>query len=262
MFGILVAYSLLNVCKEERMNRGIYVALSGTLAQEKRLNVLTNNLANVNTPGFKKDKAVFKIALPPVDNQMLPSPANFKDKAFVETGAVATDFSTATHSQTGNPLDIAIDGDGFFEVMTPQGARYTRDGSFRRDEGGDLVTAEGYKVMGDSGPVKIEGIEVKVDRDGNVLVDGSPVGKLRVVDFPKPYSLKKEMENLYAAPASVNAVPSNAEIRQGYTESANVSVIREMTSMIDVMRSYESYIKAMQSMDEMTGKVINEVGRF
>lgn len=244
------------------MNRGIYVALSGTLAQQKRLEVLTNNLANVNTPGFKKDKAIFKISLPPPDNQISPSTGNFKDKVFVETNSIVTDFSTATQNQTGNSLDIAIDGDGFFEVMTPQGTRYTRDGSFRRNEGGELVTTEGYKVMGDGGAIRIEGNGVKVDRDGNVQVDGAPVGKLKVVDFPKPYPLKKEMENLYAAPASVNAVPSNAEIRQGYTEGANVSVIREMTSMIDVMRSYESYIKAMQSMDEATGKVINEVGRF
>ena len=240
------------------MNRGIYVALSGTLAQQKRLDVLTNNLANVNTPGFKKDKAVFKMALPPAENQMPP----FKDKVFVETNSVVTDFSTATHNQTGNPLDIAIDGDGFFEVMTPQGIRYTRDGGFKRNEIGELITAEGHQVMGDGGPIRIEGNEIKVDRDGNILVDGAPVGKLKVVDFPKPYPLKKEMENLYALPPSINAVPSNAEIRQGFTESANVNVIGEMTSMIDVMRSYESYIKIMQSMDEATGKVINEVGRF
>ncbi len=244
------------------MNRGIYVALSGTLAQQKRLDVLTNNLANVNTPGFKKDKAVFKMALPPPDNQTSLSTGSLKDKVFVETNSIATDFSTASYNQTGNPLDLAIEGDGFFEVMTPQGTRYTRDGSFRRNEEGELVTTEGYKVMGDGGPIRIEGNGVKVDREGNVQVDGAPVGKLKVVDFPKPYPLKKEMENLYALPASVNAMLSNAEIRQGYTEGANVSVIREMTSMIDVMRSYESYIKAMQSMDEATGKVINEVGRF
>lgn len=240
------------------MNRGIYVALSGTLAQQKRLDVLTNNLANVNTPGFKKDKAVFKIALPSSDNQT----PQFKDKAFVETNSIVTDFSTATQNKTGNPLDISIDGDGFFEVMTPQGIRYTRDGSFKRNETGELITGEGHKVMGDGGPIRIEGTEVKVDREGTIEVDGAPVGRLKVVDFPKPYPLKKEMENLYALPPSVNALPSTAEIRQGYTESANVSVIREMTSMIDVMRSYESYIKAMQSMDEVTGKVINEVGRF
>lgn len=244
------------------MNRGIYVALSGTLAQEKRLDVLTNNLANVNTPGFKKDKAVFKIALPPVDSQIFPSQGVFKDKVFVETGAVATDFSVAPINQTGNPLDIAIDGNGFFEVMTPLGTRYTRDGSLRRSDKGELVTSDGYKVMGDGGPIRLEGGVVKVDRDGNISVDDATVGKLKIVDFPKPYSLKKEMENLYALPPSTKPVPSSAELKQGYTEGANVSVIREMTNMVDTMRSYESYIKAMQSMDEATGKVINEVGRF
>lgn len=243
------------------MNRGIYVALSGAVAQQNKLDVITNNLANVNTPGFKKDKAIFKVALPPADSQP-PVTGIFKDKAFVETNGIVTDFSTATHNQTGNPFDIAIEGDGFFEVLTPQGVRYTRDGSFKRSDVGELITAEGYKVMGDGGPIKIEGSAVKFDREGNVLVDNEPVGKLRVVDFPKPYPLQKDRDNLYELPSSVKAVPSNAEIRQGFKESANVSVIREMTSMMDAMRSYESYIKAMQSMDEVTGKVINEVGRF
>lgn len=243
------------------MNRGIYVVLSGTLAQEKRLDALTNNLANVNTPGFKKDKAIFKIALPPADNQGLNSPVNFKDKIFVETNQMATDFSAAPTTRTGNPLDLAISGDGFFEVITPQGPRYTRDGSFRRNDAGELATADGYQVMGEGGPIKIVGAEVEIDREGNVSVDGAIVGKIKIADFPKPYSLKKEKENLYALPSSIAAVTSDAELKQGYTEGANVSIIREMAAMIDVTRSYESYIKMMQSMDEATGKVINEVGR-
>src|SRR3989304_3688206 len=106
------------------MNRGIYVALSGALAQGRKLDVLTNNLANVNTPGFKKDKAVFQIAIPPADQPVMD---NIKDKVFVKTSGISTDFSPASQNLTGNPLDIAISGDGFFEVMTSQGIRYTRD---------------------------------------------------------------------------------------------------------------------------------------
>jgi flagellar basal-body rod protein FlgG len=239
------------------MNRGIYVALSGVLAQEKRLDVLTNNLANVNTPGFKKDKALFKVAVPPVDIRS----NSFEDKVFVETSGMATDFSPAPVNKTGNSLDIAISGDGFFEVMTPRGPRYTRDGSFRRNDAGELATGDGYQVMGNGGPIKIQGSEIKIDRDGNISVDGASVGRIKIVDFPRPYSLIKEMENLYAMPDSVQAISADAEIKQGYAEGANVGVVREMTAMIDVMRSHESYIKMMQSMDEATGKVINEVGR-
>ncbi len=240
------------------MNRGIYVALSGTLAQARRLDALTNNLANVNTPGFKKDKAVFQIAMPSAEQ---PAMGNIKDKVFVETSGIATDFSPAPQNQTGNPLDVAISGDGFFEVMTPQGTRYTRDGSFSRSKSGELVTGSGHKVMGEGGPITIHGSDVKIDKDGSVMVDGAAVGRLKIVDVPKPYALKKEMENLYVLPASVQPVSSNVELRQGYVEGSNVSVIREMTSMIDVSRSYESYIKMMQAMDEATGKVISEVGR-
>lgn len=240
------------------MNRGIYVALSGTLAQARRLDALTNNLANVNTPGFKKDKAVFQIAMPPAEQ---PAMDNIKDKVFVETSGIATDFSPAPQNITGNPLDVAISGDGFFEVMTPQGTRYTRDGSFSRSKSGELVTGSGHKVMGEGGPITITGSEVKIDKDGSVMVDGAAVGRLKIVDVPKPYALKKEMENLYVLPASVQPVSSKVELKQGYVEGSNVSVIREMTSMIDVSRSYESYIKMMQAMDEATGKVISDVGR-
>lgn len=241
------------------MNRGIYVALSGTLAQEKRLDVLTNNLANINTPGFKKDKTIFKVALPPLENQNQGE--GFMDKVFVEPGGINTDYSAAPYTQTGNPLDLAISGDGFFEVMTPQGVRFTRDGSFRRNEAGELVTGDGYQVMGEGGPIRVGVGDVKIEKDGSISVNGAVAGRIKTVDFPKPYPLRKEMENLYAASDSAKAVPSSGELKQGYVEGANVSVIREMTAMIDVMRSYESYIKMMQSMDEATGKVINEVGR-
>lgn len=240
------------------MNRGIYVALSGALAQGRKLDVLTNNLANVNTPGFKKDKAVFQIAIPPADQPVMD---NIKDKVFVKTSGISTDFSPASQNLTGNPLDVAISGDGFFEVMTSQGIRYTRDGSFSRNSKGELVTGSGDKVMGEGGPITIPAGQVKIEKDGSLMVDGAAVGRIKVVDVPKPYALKKEMENLYALPPSVQPVPAQAEVRQGYIEGANVSVIREMTAMIDVSRSYESYLKMMQSMDEATGKVINEVGR-
>lgn len=241
------------------MNRGIYVALSGTLAQERRLETLTNNLANVNTPGFKKDKAVFTIDTPPVDRQMRPGAGILKDKIFVETSRIFTDFSTASQSRTGNTLDLALSGDGFFEVMTPNGPRYTRNGSFRVGESKELVTSEGFKVMGDTGPIRIDGGEVRVEKDGSVSVGDNSVGKLKIVDFSKPYALKKEAENLYLSQAQ--AAPTSAEVRQGYLEEANVSIIREMTAMIDTMRGYQSYVKVIQSMDEATGKVINEVGR-
>ncbi len=243
------------------MNKGIYPVLSGGIAQERRLDILTNNLANLRTTGFKKDYPTFMVETPatdlPVVNQGL-NPLG-RDQFFVGMEGSFTDYSPGTIQQSGNTLDLAIEGDGFFVVETPEGPRYSRSGNFTLDGGGQLITLEGEPVSGENGPIILpaEG-KIEVDGEGRVSVNGSEINRLRIVDFPHPYELKKISANLFAAEGEVPA--ENYRVLQGAIESSNVNGLKEMTSLIEVLRAYESYQKAMRSLDELTEKA-NEVGR-
>ncbi len=216
-------------------------AVQGALKQERRFEVLTNHLANANTAGFKTQDLSF--------DDMLQ--AN-----------MAIDFSQGTLHPTGSPLDLAINGDGFFKIETPQGVRYTRNGSFTIDQDGTLVTGNGYPVLGEAGPIAIDGEDVQVDETGGIHVDGSKVGQLGIVTFEHPHKFAKQGESLlvYNGPVSDEREFSGA-IEQGSLEQSNVATVREMTKMVETSRYYESFQKLMQTIDEMDAKAIGEVGQ-
>src|SRR6185369_563069 len=154
------------------MNSGMYSALSGNIAAMKRMEIISNNLANVNTPGFKKDKMLFESMLagasnpPAVPQGSTADPILQKDNVYI-------DYEAGTVAQTGNPLDLAIEGDGFFVVNTPEGPAYTRQGNFRVAADGTLVTVDGFPVMGQGGAIRVQGSKVEVDPKGVVTVDGT-----------------------------------------------------------------------------------------
>ncbi|MBN2467054.1 MAG: flagellar basal-body rod protein FlgF [Deltaproteobacteria bacterium] len=256
------------------MSQTLYIAAAGARAQQVRLEVLANNLSNVNTVGFKEDKTVFKAFLldpasggeaggdgetdkGPSLSGVLPS------NVLVSLEGIKTNFTAGQMKYTGNALDLTVDGDGFFCVEGSDGVLYTRKGNFVLSQEGILVTQEGFPVSGRGGEIRIDGRQFVVDGEGNISVDGTLIDTIKVVDFPQPYSLEKIGDSFFRAVGSDirEEKPQNAAVMQGYVELSNVSPLKMMTEMMEVLRTYESFQKIIQSVDEATGKAINEVGR-
>lgn len=239
------------------MDRGVFVALSGALAQEKRMELLSDNLANVNTAGFKKQNAVFADSFPAVMSRMSP-------RVYSTIDDIVTDMTPGVLEKTDRSLDMAIEGDGFFVVETPQGNRYTRDGSFTISSNGVLMTREGFPLVGEQGEISLTGSDIAVDPDGTIENNGIAAGRLKLVTFKDTSGLMRE-GHMFAqrVDASTVEVPVGPETRviQGYVESSNVNAVRAMTEMIEAMRSYETHAKMIKTMDDMTRRAIDEVGR-
>ncbi len=222
------------------MNSGMYSALAGDINLLDKLSVVANNLANINTVGFKKDRMSFEKVL---DNAGNPAGGGsvLTDDTIIAKENVYTDYTTGPIKHTGNVFHMALDGDGFFAVTTPQGTAYTRQGNFQRNKDGRLTTIDGYVVQGKGGgPISIPGGKMDVDKAGNVFVDGSSVGSINVVDFQKPYQLRKAGNALFlpSNPQDAPQPAQKASVLQGYIEDSNVSAIVEMTQIIDCNRGF------------------------
>jgi len=256
------------------MNSGMYSALSGNLAAMKRLDVIASNLANVSTNGFKQDRLAFESVLAGSQNPPAVPPAQTADPVLLQERMV-TDYSAGTLVQTGNALDVALQGDGFFAVRTPDGVAYTRQGSFRLATDGTLVTASGYPVLSKAGdrpeegqPIRIAtaeagGSKPVVDNQGNISLNGEQVASLAVFDFPKPYQLTKAAGTLFV-PGN-GAVPQVASpvttVTQGALEQSNVDSISEMVQMVEASRFFETCQRMVRSFDDMAAKAVNDLAR-
>jgi len=243
------------------MNSGIYGAISGNQFAERKLEVLTHNLANANTPGYKKDIISFETVLGSAASAST-------DEGVIETAPIfqerfAVDYSPGPVKLTGNTFDIALDGEGFFVVNTPDGKAYTRQGNFHLDASGKVVTADGYEVLGQGGPITIKGSSVTFDSEGKIFVEGQQIGSLQLMDFPKPYELRKTGNGLLV-PKDPDLSPSRATktvVKQGNLEGSNVNPIEEMVRMIEISRSAESSQKVIQNYDMITGRAVNDLGK-
>ncbi|MBC8016835.1 MAG: flagellar basal-body rod protein FlgF [Sporomusaceae bacterium] len=247
------------------MIRGIYTGASGMVAETMRTDVISNNLANANTAGFKKDVAVtkdFASMLITRINDGADAPVIGSIGIGVSVDEAATIHSPGIMKTTGNDFDMAIEGKGFFTVETPQGVRYTRNGTFAKNIQGELITQDGYRVLGQDGPIRIQGTAMTVGDDGRILVDNQLVGTLQVVEFADEKQLTKEGASLFAAPAGQNRKSGTAGVRQGFLEMSNVNVISEMVNLISNYRAYEINGKVVQAHDQLLGKAVNEVGRL
>jgi flagellar basal-body rod protein FlgG len=262
------------------MISGLYTAASGLIAQLQQQDVIANNIANVNTTGYKKDTALYvpfpEMFLYRVNDAKVPVPGGVTD-AFVPVGMVGKgvqlrvdgirpDITEGSYIETGNKMDLAIKGNGMFVVMTPQGIRYTRDGSFSLDSEGTLVTQDGFPVLGQRGTITINGGDVRIDEAGRVFVDNNEIDTLRIAIYSKEDVLRKQGNNLFYM-VNGNLLPEDSyvdyvNIKQGYLESSNVNVIREMVDMINAYRAYEAAQKAIQSHDQTLNKAINDVGNI
>jgi flagellar basal-body rod protein FlgF len=257
------------------MSDTLYTAAAGATVQQMRLEVLANNLANMNSVGFKEDRPIFSISHPegefdsapggPIPEAGDPSAAASSwppVNVHVRMEGTLTNFDQGPVRQTGRPLDVALNGRGFFAVETAGGIRYTRNGSFSRSSDGLLVTSNGLPVQGTRGNINLEEGRVDISEDGTVSVDGSEVGQLKLVDFDDLRSLVKAGNDLFAAaqggPGEKEA--ENATVHQGALEYANVSPVRALTEMIEVHRAYENQQKLIKNYDESTEKTINSLG--
>ncbi|MBW1824155.1 MAG: flagellar basal-body rod protein FlgF, partial [Deltaproteobacteria bacterium] len=252
------------------MSYGLYAAVSGSMVQEKRMEILSNNLANVNTAGFKEDRPIFREIYNEVDTTIMLTDtasqgssmlAQKMDMGYLMFSGVKTDFSAGDMKYTGNPLDVAINGPGFFVVNTPRGELYTRTGNFSINDKGELVTHEGYSLKGKGESIKIEGTEITIDRKGAVTVDKVVVDTLKLVDFEDYTALRKVGDNLFEDSGGGNVRKAEeCEIKHRTLELSNINIVKEMVKMIDVLRLYESYQKVIQSLDETTSRATREVG--
>ena len=246
------------------MSGGMYLAAAGALVQQMRLEMLSNNVANINTIGYKAEKSVFSVPpeTPAAENESARGP-HPSLSPYAPPFLTVIDFSQGAIRQTGNPLDVAIDGDGFFSVQTPQGVQYTRQGSFTLNADGVLVTQDGYPVLGEGGEISLEEGIVEIDEQGTVYVDGDDVGRLQITELADARSLKKVGNGRFAmsTTAAPGIRPENTFLRQGHIEAANVNPVQAMTEMIETSRAFEAYQKVIQSADEATSKSISDVGR-
>jgi flagellar basal-body rod protein FlgG len=249
------------------MNRGVYTLTSGGIAALERLETAAQNLANVGTAGYKAERLVFRVK--PLadslgDGAAAVDPVVGRTASQVVEVATERDFSPGPIRTSGNPLDVAIAGDGFFAVTTARGERYTRQGTFTRDGDGSLVTQHGERVQGDGGDLRLGDGDVAVGRDGTIAVDGNIVGRLKVVSFGDTPALVPEGAALFApapgaAPAPIDA--SETRLEPNAVEGANVDAVTGMIELVDVSRGFETYMHAMQRLDEVAQRSINDVGR-
>ncbi len=228
------------------MNSGYYAACSGLRAQTQALEYIANNLANINTTGYRGQLATFRSILAAA--QMAGNnPLNRAINDFNILGGARLDLSSGNMTQTGNPFDVAIEGEGFLVVQTKAGTMYTRNGNLSVSATGQLVTAQGDLVLGDAGPVIVPSGEASISADGTLSVGGAVAGRLQIVDFPSDTQLVAEGTSYYSAPAGAARPAARSYVRQGMLESSNVNPVLGMVNLISVQRHAEMMQRALSA---------------
>jgi flagellar basal-body rod protein FlgF len=242
------------------MENPILIGLSRQVALARELDVIANNVANISTNGFKGRTARYEEFISPnarANAFLRPD----QRVSFVTDMGTSLDTTSGAIEQTGAPLDAAIKGDGYFVVQTPQGERYTRNGSFELNATGQLVTTDGYPVLGESGPITIAPTEngVGISKDGTVSTIGGQRGRLRLVRFENPQSLINEGTNVFSTADAPQPVGATAQVEPGALERSNVKPVIEMARLIQVNRSYASIASTLSRMDDLRRNAIQKL---
>jgi flagellar basal-body rod protein FlgF len=242
------------------MENAQLISLSRQIALQRQMDVVANNMANINTTGFKAQDMLFQDFLMPVasDNDFKGSDRTLH---FTEDWATASDLSNGPIEDTGDPLNVALQGDGFFAVQTPAGERYTRNGAFSLDANGTLVDLDGNPVLSEQGPIELDpsDTDIQVARDGTITTSSGPKGKLKIVTFADAATqLTRQGDNLFAGSGAVAA--PDARVIGGAIERSNVSGVTEMAAMVRVTRAYESLAALMQRQDDMRNSAVQRLG--
>jgi flagellar basal-body rod protein FlgF/flagellar basal-body rod protein FlgG len=250
------------------MENSLLIGLSRQIALQRELDVVANNVANLNTSGYKSDNSVFQEYLMPIAqaNQFL---APDRQLSFVQDRATWHDLGQGPLQQTGNPLDVAIEGDAFLVVQTPGGERYTRNGALQINAAGELVTSDGFRLAGENGPIVLQPNDqnVTIAQDGTITVrEGANAtidavrGKLRLVSFAQPQRLQKDGTSTFLAPPGVQPAPAtSSRVVQGAIEKSNVRSVAEMSRLIEITRSYTAIAAMLDRQGEMQRTAIERL---
>jgi flagellar basal-body rod protein FlgF len=241
------------------MDNASLVTLSYQLAAFRSMDVIANNIANVSTPGFKRESTKFEELV----QQVRPSddPGSPRTLSFVRDAGVVRDLSEGSLQTTGSPFDLAISGKGYFAVQTAAGERYTRNGHFTLNADGIIVNEQGDPLLGDGGPISISTDDgnITIGADGTVTGKQGQIAKVRLVDFADERAMTKEGASLYSTTQTPISA-ANAVLSQGMLETSNVQPVVEISRMIEVMRSYEATATLSQSTDDMKRQAIQKLG--
>lgn len=235
------------------------ISLSRQIALQRQMDVVANNMANINTSGFKAEQILFEEYVMPVARDR-DFPRLDQPLSYVQDWATMHDLTAGAIQQTGNELDIALNGEGFFAIETPAGERWTRSGAFQIDATGTLVDINGNPVLGEGGPIQFgpEETGITIGADGSISSSAGPKGRLRLVEFANAQELVREGNNLFSGGTPVAA--TNTRAMQGYVERSNVSGVSEMAEMIRVTRAYESVASMTQKQDDLRRSAIQRLG--
>mgnify|MGYP000075916678 FL=1 len=239
------------------MSSGMYSTLSGAMAAGRNLQIISNNLANINNSGFKREETHFEALFRNSMQTTLGKGINFS-----RISNTSTDYSQGGLKKTGANLDLAVEGKGFFKVAGEDGFSYTRKGNFQLRENGDLVTPSGHQVVGENGPINLPSSRVSVDEDGTIRGEDGVVGQLSLYDVPDHSALKKQGDNLwsYTGPGE-DEIVTGRKLHQGFLEESNVEPMREMTELIKTKRLFQAYQKNLKAYGDMA-KQANQIGRI
>jgi flagellar basal-body rod protein FlgF len=241
------------------MENAQLIGLSRQIALQRHMDVVANNMANVNTTGFKNEDILFEEYIMPVASDETFATAD-QDLSYTQDWATVHDLTGGAIQQTGNTLDIALEGEGFLTVMTPAGERYTRNGELKLDSTGLLVNNEGYAVLSEGGEVRFSASETGISfgTDGSILTSAGSKGRLAVVSFENPQALKRDGNNLFSGEGAIQDLTTRTV--QGAVERSNVSGITEMANMIRVNRAYQTLAQIMQRQEELRSDAIQRLG--
>jgi len=256
------------------MVRGLFTAYTGMANEQKRLDIIANNLANAATVGYKGENVTNQAFDDVLAVKIRDNSESYNDRRIgrmtlgVKLGEVYTDFSQGSLRQTGGTYDLALDGKGFFTVSVTDKAgntslKYTRNGSFTMTKDGYIVDSDGNRLMGESGEIIVptDAVEVVVDTTGAIYADGNYVDTIMITDFEDYNYLKKLGDTMFEALDGALTVESKASVMQGYTEQSNINVISEMVDLITVTRAYEANQKVIQSIDQTLDLAANSIGK-
>lgn len=285
------------------MWRGLFTAATGMITEMRRTDVIANNIANAATTGYKKDTAIhhefenmlikrmydeesgnkFGNGVPGLLDTDSGDVTKFKGFKVDQTGAptvgqlglgdyiaeIAVDYSQGAFESTGNTFDLAIAGEGFFTIQTPQGIRYTRNGAFFKNQNGVLQDIRGYNLLDRQGnaitiPADFSDSRISISADGSIFAndENQPLAQIQLVQFDNRLAVQKQGDNLFAAVNGAQPEPATGEVMQGMLEKSNVEIVREMVELIENHRLYEANSKAVTTQDTMLDNSVNQIGRL
>jgi flagellar basal-body rod protein FlgF len=239
------------------MDSGYYAACTALLSRTQALDTIANNLANTGTVGFRAERNIFSSVLAAAGSAS-GSPLNQAINNYGILSGTTLDLSQGALQKTGNDLDLAIQGSGFFVVQTANGPMYTRNGSFQVSSKGQLVTATGDAVMGDKGVISLLPGPVSISADGTISSNGAVAGRLKVVEFPPATQLTSVGNTYYSAPANTAAAAANSSVQQGALESSNVNPVSSMVELITAQRSAEMMQRALSMFNSEIDKTATQ----